>query len=390
MKSKRIRKAIDKMDQVPSLELKKLIEDKILEGDLYKSLFDQSRDGYIIIKEGKAYYYNEAFLRLIPSNRIIARKVERPSIFQLILDDDIIEFLTTPGCDSKSDGVEFYFQSGGNTKVVNIKAECLYIDSGTYLGVKCRDVSEEKQKETRLRRSESLASMTTMAAGIAHEIKNPLAAMKIHVQLLRKEYERKGQITYEQAERYLNVLEEEISYLNGIAVDFLFAVKPMNVDLKLADVNNLCKDIVNFIEPELNDNLIEIECKYAQYLPKVELDVNYMKQALLNIVKNAMHAMEGGGNLTILTKLDGDFISLSISDTGSGIPEEKISKIFEPYYTTKDTGTGLGLTVVFKVIKEHKGEISVSSVINEGTTFTILLPIPQSERIALEDHKEYL
>ena len=242
--------------------------------------------------------------------------------------------------------------------------------------------------ETRLRRSESLASMTTMAAGIAHEIKNPLAAMKIHLHLMRKTLKTKGSLDSDGAERYLSVLDEEIDHLNKIAVDFLFAVRPMNIELRLGSIESVVNDLITFLSPEADEKNIEVVSDVEKFLPRIEMDSRYLRQSLLNIVENAFAAMPGGGRLTISVKLDGNFEIITIKDTGTGIDEEHLSKIFEPYFTTKASGTGLGLTVVYKVIKEHRGDIFVASEPGKGTVFTIKLPVPSTERKAIGDKEE--
>jgi signal transduction histidine kinase len=244
------------------------------------------------------------------------------------------------------------------------------------------DVTISKRKDTRLRRSESLASMTTMAAGVAHEIKNPLAAMGIHLQLLTKTFEKKGNLTYNDAERYINVLSEEIDRLNSIVVDFLFAVRPMDTQLKLCSLTKILNEICEFVEPELEEHNIKL-VKNFKKIPKLEIDSNLFKQVLLNIIKNAINATSEG-SITIETRLSGDDVKLFIRDTGSGMDEKTQSKIFEPYFTTKATGTGLGLTVCYKVIKEHRGDISVSSKVGKGTEFQITIPVPHSQRLAID------
>lgn len=257
-------------------------------------------------------------------------------------------------------------------------------DTGNRILFLVRDISEEKRQESRLHRSESLASLTTVAAGVAHEIKNPLASIGIHLQLLRKAFQRKKSLTLEDASRYLNIIDEEIERLNGIVVDFLFAVRPMDVRLRLENINHIINDVCNFVSYELSGHKIHIRRHLGEFLPKLRVDENLLKQALLNIIKNAMNAMEiNGGMLTVTTKLVGDHVAISLSDTGVGMDEATLAKIFEPYFTTKSSGSGLGLTMVFKVVKEHMGEISVSSKKGEGTTFTITLPVPTSQRLAL-------
>ena len=250
------------------------------------------------------------------------------------------------------------------------------------------DISEDIRKETRLRRSESLASMTTMAAGVAHEIKNPLAAMQIHTQLMRKAFQRYGSLDEEKADKYLAVIEEETEHLNKIAVDFLYAVKPLDVELRLGSLNEEIDEVVSFLLPEAEEKKISVETKLDSFIPRIEFDARLVKQALLNLVQNAFAAMDDGGNLLIYSKNEGDFISLRIKETGCGIPEEKLSKIFEPYFTTKASGTGLGLTLVYKIMKEHNGDIHVKSEVGKGTEFILEFPVPVSERKALEGGKE--
>ena len=209
--------------------------------------------------------------------------------------------------------------------------------------------------------------------------------MKIHLQLLRKTLKTKGSIDSEGAERYLGVLDEEIDHLNKIAVDFLFAVRPMNIELRLGSIESVINDLVTFLAPEADEKHIEVVSDVEKFLPRIEMDARYLRQSLLNIVENAFAAMPGGGKLSISARLDGNYETVTVRDTGTGIDSEHLSKIFEPYFTTKASGTGLGLTVVYKVIKEHRGDIFVSSEPGKGTVFTIKLPVPATERKAIGD-----
>ena len=211
--------------------------------------------------------------------------------------------------------------------------------------------------------------------------------MQIHIQLMHKAFQKKKYLSEEDATRYLDVMEEEIERLNRIAVDFLFAVRPMNVDLKLINVDEILTGLYDFITPEIESHAIKLIWNVEKYIPKLMMDKNHINQALLNINQNAIHAMKDGGTLILTVKNDGDYVLFSVEDTGCGIAEENLSKIFEPYFTTKETGTGLGLTNVYKIVKEHNGDISVESKVGVGTTFTIRLPVPTSERMQL-DHIE--
>lgn len=385
MGTRLLKKALERYE-LPNEELLNLIKDNIAEADLYKIILDKTPQGHLILLNSRIKYVNIAFMSMIPTNRKLFNEIEDKLYEDFILDDEVVAYIKNAKSHHSLEDTELYFQSGQEIKTITLSYNSLETPEGFYLDIICDDITEEKVNEARLRRSESLASMTTMAAGIAHEIKNPLAAMQIHLQLLQKAFSKKGSLTYKDVERYVAVLEEEISHLNGIAVDFLFAVKPMNIRLKRADVNQVFEDLIEFIKPELSNHSITIETKFANFLPKLELDANYLKQAFLNIVKNAIDAMKDSKEkrLSFSTKLDGDFVAITISDTGCGIDNMKLSKIFEPYFTTKDSGTGLGLTVVYKVVKEHRGDISVASTIDKGTVFTILLPVPSSERLSIE------
>jgi signal transduction histidine kinase len=248
---------------------------------------------------------------------------------------------------------------------------------------------------------ESLASLTTLAAGVAHEIKNPLGSLSIHVQLIQKalstnrelcfkahdpqtyqllNQERDPRNYFSLMDKYIGVVNEEIDRLNGIVVDFLFAVRPMNMDFREGNINLLIEELTEFVRFELEEARIAYVLNLTPELPVIDFDERYMKQALLNLVKNAIAAMPQGGKLTIKTEAQEAGILIRVYDTGIGIPEEHLSKIFEPYFTTKETGSGLGLTLVFKIIREHQGEITVKSKLGEGSCFTIALPIPQKER----------
>jgi len=390
MTNRTLKKALRRFGQIPSEELERLMAMALKDNELLTLLLDNDKMGHCIVKDGTIIFANTTFCTLLPTERkYLGRKAEGKTLSELVKDRDVLDFMTGLGDKGFEEGKEFYFQSGSEVRTVNVFSRILTFSGESYVDFSALDITEDKRKETRLRRSESLASMTTMAAGIAHEIKNPLAAMKIHLQLLRRTFQKKGLLSEDDAERYLSVLEEEIERLNGIAVDFLFAVRPMNVELKLQEIMPIIESLVSFVEPEMEENGIKISFEGDSFLPRLFLDSKYLNQALLNIIKNAENAMEGkGGEIKISVRSEGDSVSLSIRDTGCGIEREKISKIFEPYYTTKASGTGLGLTVVFKVIKEHHGDISVDSEVGKGTVFTLRFPVPRSERIALESGGE--
>ncbi len=384
MPNKLLKKFIEDLSSCPVDELQNLVGKAVEEEDILYSLFDSLPDGHLVMnRDCTVVFANQKARSSIPYKRS-SRSIEGLAIEECISDKDISRFVKSVlRGEEKSQERDFSLQSGNEVRVYRVSFMKIDSDRDCYVDVIIREITDSIRKETRLRRSESLASMTTMAAGVAHEIKNPLAAMKIHTQLMRKTLQKRGSMTEKEADTFLSVIEEEIEHLNKIAVDFLFAVKPMDVTLKKENLNEIVSSVLSFLEPEAEEKKIEISELLSSFIPNIELDSRLVKQALLNLIQNAFAAMEGGGKLTVSTKLDGDYVSVRISDTGCGIEEEKMAKIFEPYYTTKASGTGLGLTLVYKIMKEHHGDIHVTSRIGRGTTFQLDFPIPVSERKAI-------
>ncbi|WP_252723395.1 two-component system sensor histidine kinase NtrB [Treponema pedis] len=242
------------------------------------------------------------------------------------------------------------------------------------------DVTEKRNEEIKNRRLESLASLTNVAAAVAHEIKNPLAAISIHLQLLKKNFTACNLSVNRKAQKHINVIEEEIERLNKIVVDFLFSVRPLKLEFTPVDVNIILKNLYETFFEEFSDKGIAFSLDLKDGLPLIQGDERFLRQAFMNVITNASAAMPEGGFLDITTKLNQETIVISISDSGYGILPENLNKIFEPYFTTKQDGTGLGLTMVYKVIKEHGGDVHVYSDYGIGTTFKFMLPMVRKGR----------
>lgn len=246
------------------------------------------------------------------------------------------------------------------------------------------DITDKKKEELKNRRLESLASLTNLAANVAHEIKNPLGSISIHVQLVRKAVERLTGADTCSICKYLDVVDEEMERLNKIVVDFLFAVRPISFEFTALNINELIQDLTQFLAGEFEQAGITIDLDLAKDIPQIQGDERFLRQMLINLLKNAKAAMEGGGIARLATRFDDETIRITVEDTGTGIPDEVLNKIFEPYFTTKIDGTGLGLTMVYKVVKGHGGDITVQSRPSLGTRFTVQLPIYRRARKMLE------
>jgi PAS domain S-box-containing protein len=392
-----IKRALQKLNKLTRDQIQNLLVSTSAEIDRLETVLDSLTDGILVCDTEHALIlankYAEWFL---PING--DEQNGSGPIWKVVRDENIADFLeTTLVTGDRVVEREFDVETKGKQRLLSISVLPLVQDrqvSGSLIYVE--DITEKRGKEARMRRMENLASLTTLAAGVAHEIKNPLGSLSIHIQLIQKamnanqewyfkhsmpaEEETKAQNYFNLIHKYIAVVNEEIDRLNGIVVDFLFAVRPMDMDFRKGNLNALIGELIEFVGFELEEAHIGCTLALDPELPDTEFDDRYMKQALLNLVKNAIAAMPAGGNLTIKTETQEEDMLLRVSDTGIGIPEEHISKIFEPYFTTKETGSGLGLTLVFKIIREHQGEITVKSKAGEGSCFTIGLPIPQKEQ----------
>lgn len=379
-----IERALNKLDKLDSTQIRTLIHDLASEHEQMQIVLDSMNDAVVVSdNEHNLVMVNKAAERLLP---LMPGDLAEHKMWEIIRDEEIAAFVehALEAEDSVWD-VEFTLDHSGGERTLLLSLFPL-VRSGHVTGniLRVEDVTERKSREARLRRAESLASLTTLAAGVAHEIKNPLGSIGIHIQLMQKELAALADEEKERIQGYIDVVNEEVNRLNKIVVDFLFAVRPMNVELEDEDMNTVLGDLLEFVRYELEENDIELEADLQQDLPKVQLDDKYFKQALMNIVKNALAAMPNGGTLRVKTRCRGDNVELIVEDTGEGMSEDVREKIFEPYFTTRDFGSGIGLTLVYKVVKEHMGEISVRSEEGEGTRFILTFPVPQREQHLLE------
>jgi len=223
-------------------------------------------------------------------------------------------------------------------------------------------------------RMERLSALGEMATTVAHETKNPLNAIKIATSYLKDNFH--GAILTE----FLSIVEEEVSRLNDISTNFLGFSKPEPINLKVCDINTLVESTVDLIRQEATEKNIEIVALLDKNLPSVPCDYSRIKQALLNLLLNALEASKAGDTVEITTWNEGPLISIIIEDTGKGISSEEMENIFKPFFTTKTRGSGLGLAIIDRTIKEHGGDIEVESEVGKGTRFTIKLKVYEYAR----------
>jgi two-component system, sporulation sensor kinase E len=237
-----------------------------------------------------------------------------------------------------------------------------------------RDITESRRSEQQTIESERLNALTLLAAGVAHEIGNPLNSLNIHLQLIEREARKLDGAKGAQLQESVEVARAEISRLDSIISQFLRAIRPTRPQLRPENINSIVEEAVRFFALEIKDRDIVVEQELRSDLPLLELDRDQMKQAFYNVIKNSFEAMKSRGILRIRTDMDESHVTVRFTDTGGGISAENLSRVFEPYFTTKTSGTGLGLLIVRRIVREHGGELSVESSEGKGLTLTIRLP----------------
>ncbi len=228
--------------------------------------------------------------------------------------------------------------------------------------------------------SDELDYLNILAAGFVHEIKNPLNAISINLQLLNEDLQKRNSGEDSKMSERVRLLQREVSRLDNILSDFLRFAKRHELHLEECDINEIIDTVLDFISPEAMQNSIRILKSFEAGLPKCNLDINTIRQALLNIILNAQQAMPEGGELIVRTYGNDENIFIDITDTGVGIQRDRIDKIFRVYYSTKETGTGLGLPTAKRIIEENKGTISIRSEDGKGSSFLISLPLNSKSR----------
>lgn len=395
----------EKLSKLSESQIERIFKDLKSQNSIYKSIFESLATGLVTVdKNWHLIEMNKAAERLLPIlSNLKDTQIENEQFFNLIEDKDISLFFKDCFDKNKTNISDTYTHktSGGSVRFIEVSVSPFVSDceiTGSIILIE--DVTQKRNQEVLLHRMETMAGLTNLAASVAHEIKNPLGAISIHIQLLQKTIKRKRESDGflpepKFLENYLDVVNQEIDRLNKIVVDFLLAVRPISAEFSLVKINDFLNNFVQFITPEFNENKIKIETSFTKENPKLCIDEKLFRDVLVNLAQNSLAAIlerHGKaiknnpfeevffGHIKILSEIKNDRFILHFIDNGSGMSSEVQNHIFEPYFTTKANGTGLGLAMTYKVIKEFSGDISLQSTLGEGTEFIINLPIPQTHQ----------
>jgi signal transduction histidine kinase len=238
--------------------------------------------------------------------------------------------------------------------------------------VTLRDLDSLESINTQLQVSERLAAVGRITAGVAHEVKNPLNSMRLWLENLKESLpaDRDGA-----AQQAVNVLDAEIDRLDAVVKRFLDFARPMDVRLEPTQLAGLLREVLEVAQPQLQRAKVEVAQLLPIGIPEVFVDRDLLKQAVLNLVLNAVDAMPAGGQLQLTLSRRGEMAEITVGDTGKGIPPEHRQKVFQLFFTTRPGGSGIGLASTFRIVQLHNGSINFTSEVGRGTTFRIELPL---------------
>ena len=403
-KSSFIEKVLGRIDALNPENLQSFVERLVRDRSFLETLFDTIEDGVLVADpEGRVTYLNASAGRLTGFDEAAA--LDQP-VERLLPELDWAALQAADDEGGQSVVRREFELEYPRKRFIRLYAAPLDGEAkgSTGMALILHDATEAREQTHEAIESERIQALTLLAASVAHELGNPLNALSIHLQLMEREIRKLGQPAAgvdeplakrdgdadevrdiaAKLEKYIGVAKGEVNRLDYIVTQFLQAIRPSRPKLKKSSLTDTIEETIELLRPEFDNRGQAIKLEFAKGLPLALFDAAQIKQSLINLMKNSMHAMSTGGELTLRTGEAGGGVWVSLTDTGGGIPQEQIKRIFEPYYTTKEKGSGLGLMIVQRIVRDHDGRLELVSHGGKGTTFRIWLPIEERRQRLIE------
>lgn len=370
MKTSFFDKLVTRMDHLEPADMQRYFKRLVQEKGFFEKVFEALQEGVILLDhEGTVTYVNRSACNLFGIER---EKILGQQITQGLRGFDLNNLLHSGSAVSRD--LEIFYPEN---RYLNFYVTA--IDENEDLGfvMLIRDITLTRKLTEEKIESERITALTMLAAGVAHELGNPLNSLTIHLQLLERRLRKLNHKSTAQLEELLNIAQGELKRMDGIITQFLAAIRPTQPQLQHLNLRDLIQETLKVLKPELSRAGIRVKLDLRADMPNMLLDGDQMKQAFHNLIRNAVQAMPQGGVLTISGTFNDYEVRLSFQDRGKGISAENLGNIFQPFFTTRKSGTGLGLLIVRRIIREHGGEIQIESKMGEGTRINIYLPISE-------------
>ncbi len=377
-KNSSLDRVLGRLDTLDSVNLANLVQRLARERGLLEEIFNTLQEGVLVIAlDGEIDYANDAAHRLIGlgedelAGQTLWRLIPglRPSLGGALEDDSAAALPVV------AREFELTYPEPRTVRLYMVPFRGEARGDARRFAVILTDVTRDKRATAQQLEDERTSSILLLAAGVAHELGNPLNSLTIHLQLIERKLKKlKASKEAESLADSLKVCRSEVARLDGIIANFLDAIRPRPPDLAELDLAEVLTEVLRFQQREFADRRIAVEVEELGDLPAVMADRNQLKQVFFNLTKNALDAMEPGGRLKIRARADDDSVFLLFGDSGSGIKQEDLVRLFQPYHTTKPGGHGLGLMIVQRILREHGGQVGIESKEGIGTVVTLQFP----------------